>query len=140
MTTAHESANAPESILLGPGEGRTYDCGATMRATFKADGPETRDTYSISEWTLEPGCTGVGAHTHDANDDTFYVLSGHATFVLDDVRVEAGPGTFVRVPPGVEHDYRNEGDEPVRLLNIYVPGGFEQEMPGIVAWYAEHPD
>ncbi len=36
------------------------------------------------------------------------------------------------------HDYRNDTDEPVRLLNVYVPGGFEEEMPGIVAWFASH--
>jgi mannose-6-phosphate isomerase-like protein (cupin superfamily) len=140
MTTAPDDAAASELIVLGAGQGRSYDCGPTMHAQFKADGVETGDTYSISEWTLEPGCAGVGAHTHDSNDDTFYVVSGRATFVLDGERVEAGPGTFVRVPPGVEHDYRNEGAEPVRLLNIYVPGGFEQEMPGISAWFAEHPD
>ena len=140
MTAAHEHQSALAPIVLGPGGGRRYDCGATMRAEFKADGDETRDAYSISEWTLEPGCVGVGAHIHDAHDDTFYVLAGRATFVLDGTRLEAGPGTFVRVPPGVEHDYRNEGDEPVRLLNVYVPGGFEQEMPAIAQWFTEHPD
>ena len=82
--------------------------------------------------------TGPGEHSHDANDDVFYVLSGTATFVLDGNDIDAGPGSFVRVPPGVMHDYRNDTDEPVRLLNVYVPGGFEEEMPGIVAWFASH--
>ena len=108
------------------------------RAVFKADGPETGDRYSISEWWLEPGSSGPGEHSHDANDDVFYVLSGTATFVLDGKDVDAGPGSFVRVPPGVMHDYRNDSDEPVRLLNVYVPGGFEQEMPGIVDWLASN--
>jgi len=124
-------------IVLGDGAGRDYPCG-TMRAVFKADGPETADRYSISEWWLEPGSEGPGEHRHEANDDIFYVLSGTATFVLDGAIVTAGPGSFVRVPPNVLHDYRNDSDEPVRLLNVYVPGGFEQEMPGIVAWFAEH--
>ncbi len=123
------------AVVLADGEGRSYPCG-TMRATFKVDGDETADTYSISEWTLDPGSPGVGAHTHDANDDVFYVLAGRATFVLDGEPFEAGPGAFVRVPAGVEHDYRNDGDEPVRLLNVYVPGGFEAEMPAIVDWFA----
>ena len=121
-------------IALGPGEGRRYPCG-TMQAEFKADGAETGDSYSVSEWTLEPGSSSPGAHSHEANDDVFYVLEGTATFVLDDVTVPAGPGTFVRVPIGITHDYRNDGDVPVRLLNLYVPGGFEADMPGIVDWF-----
>ena len=103
-------------IVLGDGAGREYPCG-TM---------------------LEPGSQGPGEHRHEANDDTFYVLSGTATFILDGDVVTVGPGSFVRVPPTVSHDYRNDTDEPVRLLNIYVPGGFEQEMPAIVAWFADH--
>ena len=110
-----------------------------MRAVFKADGLETADAYSISEWWLDPRSAGPGSHHHDANDDIFYVVSGTATFILDGEEIEARPGCFVRVPPGVTHDYRNDGDEPLRMLNIYVPGGFEQEMPAIVDWFAEHP-
>ena len=106
-----------------------------MRAVFKADGVETADAYSISEWTLEPGSPGPGPHHHDANDDVFFVLAGVATFVLDGEEITAGPGSFVRVPPGVEHDYRNDSASDVRLLNLYIPGGFEQEMPAIVEWF-----
>ena len=84
-------------IVLGDGAGREYPCG-TIRAVFKADGPETADRYSISEWWLEPGSQGPGEHRHEANDDTFYVLSGTATFVLDGDVVTVGPGSFVRVP------------------------------------------
>jgi mannose-6-phosphate isomerase-like protein (cupin superfamily) len=111
-----------------------------MRAVFKADGDETRGTYSISEWTLEPGCGGVGAHRHDANDDVFYVIEGTAEFLLDGETIVAPAGTFVRVAPGVEHDFFNRSEQPVRFLNIYVPGGFEDDMPGIVDWFATHPD
>ncbi len=110
-----------------------------MRAVFKADGAETNDVYSISEWTLEPGCAGPGAHTHDANDDIFYVLEGTVSFLLDGDRIDAGTGCFVRVPPGVEHDYGNQTGETARMLNIYIPGGFEAEMGPIVAWFAAHP-
>lgn len=126
------------AIVLGPSEGRSYPCG-DMHAEFKADGDETANTYSVSEWTLDPGCQGPGTHRHDANDDTFYVIEGTVTFLLDDETLPAPAGTFVRVPPGVDHGFRNDGEQPARLLNIYVPGGFEDEMPAIVGWFAEHP-
>jgi quercetin dioxygenase-like cupin family protein len=63
------------------------------------------------------------------------VASGVVTFVLDGEVTVAGPGTIVRVPAGSEHGYRNDSDDVVRLLNFFVPGGFEHEMPAIVAWF-----
>jgi mannose-6-phosphate isomerase-like protein (cupin superfamily) len=126
-------------VILGDGQGQAYPCGS-MHAVFKADGAATADAYSVSEWTLDPGSGGVHAHVHEANDDVFYVLAGTPTFEVDGVESVVGPGTFLRVPPGVSHAYRNDSAEPVQLLNLYVPGGFEAEMPQIAAWYAEHPD
>ena len=75
----------PQGVIYLPsGSGRSYPMGG-MRSVFKADGEETTDTYSISEWWLE-------AH-------------------------QSGPGAG--------------------FLNIYIPGGFEQEMPAIVDWFKE---
>jgi len=130
-------ATTTDVIYLPEGEGRSYSLG-TMRSVFKSDGGETADVYSISEWWLDPHSSGPGAHSHDANDDIFYVLGGTMTFLLDGKRLEAGRGAFVRVPAGVEHDYENNGDEPAGFLNIYIPGGFEEDMPDIVRWFATH--
>ena len=138
MTSYLQPSSTGRTIVLGPDEGRSYPCG-DMRAVFKADGDETDRRYSISEWILEPGCQGPGAHTHDANDDTFFVLEGTVTFTLDDRVHVAAPGTFVRVPPGVAHGFANDGEVTARFLNVYVPGGFEDDMPSIVQWFAEHP-
>jgi hypothetical protein len=42
------------------------------------------------------------------------------------------------VPAGVMHDFENRHDQRAGLLNIYIPGGFEQDMPAIVEWFKEH--
>ena len=133
------TAGRDDPIVLGADEGRSYDCGS-MVARFLVDGRETSDTYSVSEWTLAPGCRGVGAHRHEANDDVFYVAAGTVTFRVDGIDHVVGPGGFVRAAPGVEHDFRNDGDQPAVMLNLYVPGGFEDDMPGIVDWFAAHPE
>jgi hypothetical protein len=39
--------------------------------------------------------------------------------------LEAGPGDFVRKPRGIPHTFWNAGDEPVRLLELISPAGFE---------------
>ena len=52
------------------------------------------------------------------------------TFLVEDERVVAGPGTFVLVPPGVLHTFANDSDEPVRMLNIHAPAGFDLRLLG----------
>lgn len=124
-------------IVLGPGEGRSYALGG-MTAVFKADEAETDCAYSISEWWLEPHTEGPGPHSHEANDDLFYVIEGVMSFRVGDDWMEAAAGTFVRAAPGVTHDFANRSDHRAGLLNIYVPGGFERDMAGIVDWFARN--
>ena len=69
-----------QPVVLPPGGGRRYPMGR-LQAVFKADGDETANRYSISEWWLEPRTTGPGAHAHE-EDDVFYVLAGTVSFLL----------------------------------------------------------
>lgn len=109
-----------------------------IAAVFKADGVETGDRYSISEWWLEPHTQGPGAHSHP-EDDVFYVIEGTMTFLVDGKWLDAPKGSFVLVPAGVTHDFENRGEARAGALNLSIPGGFEQDMPGIVQWFANHP-
>jgi mannose-6-phosphate isomerase-like protein (cupin superfamily) len=111
-----------------------------MQALFKADGEETGDRYSVSEWWVEPHRVGVGLHSHEANEELFYVLGGTMTFRVEERVVEASTGTFLRIPAGVAHGFENRSDEVAGVLNVFIPGGFEQQMPEIVKWFASHPD
>ena len=124
-------------VHLAPGAGRRYEMGP-ITAVFKGDGAETAEGYSISEWWLEPHTTGPGAHSHP-EDDAFYVLEGTMSFLVGGEWIDAPRGSFVLAPGGTTHDFENRTDEPAGALNISVPGGFEPNMPGIVAWFAEHP-
>lgn len=125
-------------LVLGPGEGRAYALGA-MSAVFKADEAETAATYSISEWFLEPHSSGPGPHSHADHDDIFYVIEGTMSLLVGDDWVDAGVGSFVRAPAGTIHDFANRTDARAGVLNIYIPGGFERDMAGIVAWFENQP-
>ena len=109
-----------------------------IQAIFKADGLESENRYSISEWWLEPKTTGPGAHSHD-EDDVFYVLAGTMSFLVDDSWLDAETGSFILVPAGWTHDFQNRGDVPAGVLNFSAPGGFEPHMPSISEWFNEHP-
>ena len=123
--------------MLGPDEGRPYGMGR-IQAVFKADGAESAGRYSISEWWLEPNTTGPGPHSHP-EDDVFYVVAGTMSFLVDDHWIDAPAGSFVLVPGGVTHDFQNRSDARAGMLNISCPGDFEERMPDIVAWFADHP-
>ena len=89
----------------------------------------TSDTprFNLSIIEINAG-RALEAHVHPEEDDSFYIVSGEMTFVLGDEEVRAGPGTFVLVPPGVEHGFRNDGEVPVRMLNIHAPAGFDRRI------------
>ncbi|MFC5345547.1 cupin domain-containing protein [Brevundimonas staleyi] len=128
------TADRRDLILLEAGEGRRYEMGG-MTAVFKADEVETGCGYSVSEWLLAPGFEGGGAHSHTANDEIFYVVEGKPDILIDRIWQTVLPGTFVRIPGGVDHDFRNRSRAPAKLLNLFIPGGFEREMPAIVSWF-----
>lgn len=132
---------APDSsraaTALGPGEGRHYAMGR-IQAVFKADGAETANRYSVSEWWLEPKTKGPGAHAHP-EDDIFYVLEGTMSLLVGDKWSDAAAGSFLLVPGGMVHDFENRGDRRAGLLNLSIPGAFEPHMPSIVAWFAQFP-
>ena len=122
-------------VVLGPGEGRAYPMGP-LSAVFKADGAETEQRYSISEWWLDAHTKGPGPHSHP-EDDVFYVLAGTMSVMVGTEWTEASAGSFVLVPGNVTHDFENRGSERAGMLNVSAPGDFEQQMPGIAQWFSE---
>jgi mannose-6-phosphate isomerase-like protein (cupin superfamily) len=124
-------------LILGPGEGRTYEM-PDMRAVFKADGGETGDGYSISEWWVKPHGMGPGSHSHEANDEIFYGIGGMMSVLVGETWHDVSAGAFLRIPAGTAHDFENRTDEPAGLFNVFIPGGFEKNMPAIVQWYVEN--
>jgi mannose-6-phosphate isomerase-like protein (cupin superfamily) len=111
----------PRPIVVPPGEGQRVGNVEFLARTV--DTP--RFTFGIIEIT--PGRV-LEAHVHADEDDAFFILEGELTFVFGGETVPAPPGTFVLVPPGVEHGFRNDGAGPVRMLNIHAPAGFDRRI------------
>ena len=111
----------PEAIIVPPGQGHVLG-----NVEFLA---RTTDTprFNLAIITIQAG-RELESHTHDEEDDSFFILEGEMTFVLEEGEVAAPPGTFVLVPPGVEHGFRNDGDVPVRMLNVHAPAGFDRRI------------
>ena len=61
------------------------------------------------------------------------------SFLLGDRWIDAPQGSFVLAPGGTSHDFQNRSARRAGVLNISVPGGFEEDMPAIARWFAENP-
>ncbi|MER7279510.1 cupin domain-containing protein [Dactylosporangium sp. NPDC000244] len=63
--------------------------------------------------------TSSGDHHHGEAETAIYVVSGHPVFVFakdaaeggEEIRLEAGPGDYIFVPPYVPHREENPGAE-----------------------------
>jgi mannose-6-phosphate isomerase-like protein (cupin superfamily) len=85
----------------------------------------------VIELAFGPDFEGVSLHTHDDQIDSFYVLAGTAEFTVAGETFQAGPGSYVAAPVGVEHGFRNAGPGELRLLNVHTPNtGFAVRLRG----------
>jgi quercetin dioxygenase-like cupin family protein len=123
---------AMSAVVHGPGDGERHAVGDS-EILIKATGADTGDSFFLSETTIAPGFPGPPPHVHDRLHDMFYVLEGTLTVRLGDDTRELGPGTFVCVPPGVVHTFRNASEQPVRFMNFNTPAGWESYMRALAA-------
>jgi quercetin dioxygenase-like cupin family protein len=91
--------------------------------TIKADAEQTGGGFTVVELRDFEG-SSVPLHVNDRWDRGFYILDGEYTFVIGDDRVAASTGTWVFVPRNTPHAWRCNSPAG-RLLNVTVPGGFE---------------
>ena len=110
------------AVVVRPGEGKRV-CNVEFLATS-----EDTPRFNFGLITLEPHRDGPDLHVHAAEDDSFYILEGELTFIVEDDEVVAGPGTFVLVPPGVRHTFAKRSDAVVRMVNVHAPAGFDLRL------------
>lgn len=83
------------------------------RAAFRGE-----NVLMVMNW-LQPGME-VRPHSHPF-EQIAYIVSGRMKFTVGDEVIEAGPGSVIRIPPGVEHCGEPLGDEQVLNLDVFSP-------------------
>lgn len=105
----------------GDGDRYAFD-GATF--TVKAAGTDTEGRVAVMEQSGPAGLT-VAAHTHEGEDEMFYVLEGELRGFCGVQRWTASAGAFIFLPRDVEHGFEVVGDRPARALTIVGPARFD---------------
>jgi len=90
----------------------------------KATGESTGGAFGLIEQLVPPG-SDTPYHVHHAEDESFYVLEGEITVIVNGQKVKVGPGGFAFGPRNIPHGFRVEGTTPARLLVLATPAGFE---------------
>jgi mannose-6-phosphate isomerase-like protein (cupin superfamily) len=114
---------ASEAVVRQPGEGEQLGLGPSQ-SSIKAGVDDGLGSLAVLESTIGPNFPGPVLHEHQRMVDSFYILDGTLTLRLGDETVAATAGSYALVPPGNAHTFSTP-DDPVRLLNIFAPAGFE---------------
>jgi len=123
----------PDAKVVHAGEGKMIAAAGDLY-TFLAEGDDTSRSYALWEAVVPPG-GGPPPHVQSREDEGFYVLEGEMTFVADGQKVIARKGSFLNIPKGVVHTFKNEGVADARMLILVAPAGMEEmfEEVGTVA-------
>jgi quercetin dioxygenase-like cupin family protein len=90
-------------------------------------GSETTDRrFSLVEHPLAARALGAPVHTHRNEDEYSLVLDGTIGVEIDGETFEVAAGGVASKPRGIPHAFWNPTDEPARVLELIVPGGFER--------------
>ena len=63
----------------------------------------------------------IGEETHKYTEQTLFFLSGTGEGELNGKKFPIGPGDVVVVVPGTKHNFRNTGDQDLKVYTVYAP-------------------
>lgn len=124
-----------QPIISPPGGGDELNL-AGSQVFHRAKSGETDGVFSVVELVSEPG-TGVSLHVHDNEDELVYIVEGEIEVTLGDQSMKASKGVMALLPRGIPHGYTNVGDTPSRVLDVILPGKFDNYFVELHNLYLE---
>ena len=111
--------------VIHPNDKGKVTFGAGDEYRYLATGDETDGGYFLVEAVVPPG-GGPPSHIQTREEEAFYILEGEVTFYGEDGEIAAGPGTYLNIPKGAKHRFRNNTDHAARMLFFFAPAGIEK--------------
>jgi mannose-6-phosphate isomerase-like protein (cupin superfamily) len=117
--------------VLGPNDGKAGMLGS-MGVRFMLSSEETGGGFSLVEHPIPPRALAAPLHRHSREDEYSFILEGRVGALLGDEVVYAAAGDLIFKSRGQWHTFWNDGDEPVRILELISPAGFERYFDEMV--------
>ena len=96
----------------------------TGRMTVKASGAETGGSLAQVEMN-DPRGAATPLHVHHNEDETFYVIEGEVTMLVDGEGIDLSAGDYAFAARGEAHAYIVTS-ERARMLVTFTPAGLEE--------------
>jgi mannose-6-phosphate isomerase-like protein (cupin superfamily) len=90
--------------------------------------PELAATGAVAGYTEVAIGQSGSKHAHPDAAEVWMFFAGKGIAIVGDEQMEVGPGYVVYTPPGVQHQFINTGDEPVKLFWTFAPSGPERNV------------
>ena len=128
MSLSLSNVDTPRSaggvLHVPPSEGLTKWVSGDIY-TIKATRHDTNGAFAFIDAIVPPG-GGPIAHAHPDQDEAFFLLDGELEFLDGDRTFVAEQGSFLFIPRGSRHRFKNISGTDVRTLFMFTPGGPEE--------------
>ena len=120
--------------LINPNTGKSLAAGIICKVTSAS----TNGAYTVLELSLPAGA-GAPLHSHQREDEVFYILEGSCEILINGASYLAETGAVVVLPKNTAHAFRNTGDKPNRILITATPGGLDSYFEELSQIQADDP-
>ncbi|CAI7805018.1 unnamed protein product [Closterium sp. NIES-53] len=119
-----------DSARLAEPEPEPEPAAETVHETGTATAADTDKSASCPH--AATGLVGAGGgegseeHIHTREHEAWFLLDGQMTWTIEKETYQASKGSFMHMPLGRAHSFRNNSDQPARMLVVCMPGGLEK--------------
>jgi quercetin dioxygenase-like cupin family protein len=102
----------PQIAVVGPQAGQALN---VLGASMLVKNAGAAGSIFVADQTIPAG-SAVPPHVHDRDDEAFFIIEGELTLDTDDGPRVAAAGSFIHLPAGVRHGFRNTTAAATRVL------------------------
>jgi quercetin dioxygenase-like cupin family protein len=108
------------SWIVSREQGPVWDMEPGRPTTFKLVSGQTGGSVSVFEEVVPVGA-GTPLHIHHTSDEVIHVVTGELTIRLGIPVTTIGAGTWVFIPRGTAHGWKNLGKAPIQAAFVFTP-------------------
>ena len=106
--------------IVSAEQGPVWDTEPGRPTIFKLLSEQTGDSVAVFE-EMMPVDGGTPLHIHHTSDEVIHILAGEFAVNIGEHVTTGRTGTWIFIPRGIAHAWKNSGDAPGRAFFIFTP-------------------